>query len=216
MTYSDFLRLFHTRGKNLMWLVGAGACASSGIPTATHMIWNFKRQIYCSNLHVPIQAVSDLGNPVIQEMIQTHLNSVTGHPRADEFREYAHYFEFTHPSAQDRRRYIEAMIADKRPSYGHLALVTLMAIQKCEIVWTTNFDKLVENAAAKIFNTVDKLIVATPDNANIAVDAIQTGRRPLLGKLHGDFFSEHLKNTSSELKAQDQELRASLLQATAA
>lgn len=32
------------RGGLLMWLLGAGASASAGVPTAWDMIWEFKQQ----------------------------------------------------------------------------------------------------------------------------------------------------------------------------
>src|SRR5262249_11790174 len=37
------------------------------------------------------------------------------------------------------------------------------------------------------------------------------GRAPLYGKLHGDYHSEHLKNTSQELRAQDTAMRRNLV-----
>jgi hypothetical protein len=40
----DFARRFSMRGGLLMWLLGAGASASAGVPTARDMIWEFKQQ----------------------------------------------------------------------------------------------------------------------------------------------------------------------------
>ena len=42
----DFARRFSMRAGSLMWLLGAGASASAGIPTAWDMIWKFKQQLY--------------------------------------------------------------------------------------------------------------------------------------------------------------------------
>lgn len=41
----DFARRFSLRAKNLMWLLGAGASAGAGIPTAGDMVWEFKQQL---------------------------------------------------------------------------------------------------------------------------------------------------------------------------
>jgi NAD-dependent SIR2 family protein deacetylase len=41
----DFARRFSLRAPNLMWLLGAGASASAGVPTASDMIWDFKQQL---------------------------------------------------------------------------------------------------------------------------------------------------------------------------
>ncbi len=43
----DFARRFSLRSPNLMWLLGAGASASAGIPTAGDMVWEFKTNSIC-------------------------------------------------------------------------------------------------------------------------------------------------------------------------
>ena len=44
----DFARRFSMRAGGLMWLLGAGASAAAGIPTAWDMIWEFKQQLFVS------------------------------------------------------------------------------------------------------------------------------------------------------------------------
>ena len=44
--YGSFRNAFPLRAPRLMWLLGAGASAAAGIPTAGDMIWDFKRRIY--------------------------------------------------------------------------------------------------------------------------------------------------------------------------
>jgi NAD-dependent SIR2 family protein deacetylase len=36
----DFARRFKMRAGNLMWLLGAGASAAAGVPTASDMVWD--------------------------------------------------------------------------------------------------------------------------------------------------------------------------------
>ena len=48
MDLPEFLRAYPLRSPNIMWFLGAGASASSGIKTAYHMIWDFKARMYCS------------------------------------------------------------------------------------------------------------------------------------------------------------------------
>ena len=59
----DFARRFAMRASNLMWLLGAGASASGGIPTAMDMIWEFKQKRYVSQRRVSSASVEDLSNP---------------------------------------------------------------------------------------------------------------------------------------------------------
>ena len=67
----DFARRFSLRAGNLMWLLGAGASAAAGIPTAGDMVWEFKQQLFISQRRVSPQAVGDLSSPVIRAQLQS-------------------------------------------------------------------------------------------------------------------------------------------------
>jgi NAD-dependent SIR2 family protein deacetylase len=196
-----------------MWFLGAGASATSGIPTAWDMIWDFKRTLYCTEQKVSVRACPDLHDSALQKRIQQFCDVLGTFPSLGSEQEYAEYFQAVHPSESDRRRYIETMIQRGRPTYGHLALATLMLRNRVRVVWTTNFDRNIEDAAAKLFQTTSKLGVATLDSPQIASDSFQEGRWPLLTKLHGDFSSRKLKNTTHELITQDERLRSVLCDA---
>ena len=47
---------------------------------------------------------------------------------------------------------MDAKIAGAKPSYGHFAFATLMRGQLTRLVWTTNFDPLVADACAKVYD----------------------------------------------------------------
>jgi NAD-dependent SIR2 family protein deacetylase len=89
----DFARRFTMRAANLMWLLGAGASASAGIPTAGDMVWEFKQQLYVSQRRVSLKAVSDLSNPAIRELLQSYIDASGNFPAADTPDEYAALFE---------------------------------------------------------------------------------------------------------------------------
>jgi NAD-dependent SIR2 family protein deacetylase len=213
MNLSDFLRQYEIRSPNIMWFLGAGASAAAGIPTAFNMIWDFKRTLYCSAQRVPVSSCSDLGNPSLRAKLQQHFNTAGGFPPENSDEEYSHYFKTTYPDEQDRRRYIDRLVSNAAPSYGHLALAALMKLDRARLVWTTNFDRMVEDAAVEVLGGSSKLVIATLDSANLAMEAINEGRWPLLAKLHGDFQSRQLKNTSEELQTQDARMRHALVEA---
>jgi hypothetical protein len=119
MNVSEFLRLYPMRSPNLMWLLGAGASAAAGISTAYHMIWEFKRAIYCSTQRVPLSACSDLSNSIVRTKIQQHFDSLSGAPKEDAAEEYSFYFDLAYSSEADRRKYIDQSVAKAKPSYGH-------------------------------------------------------------------------------------------------
>ena len=203
----DFVRRFSLRSQNLMWLLGAGTSASAGVPTAIDMVWEFKQLLFASQRKVPRQVMADLSNPAVRAKLQAHIDSLCRLPPAGASDEYASLFEELHPSEADRRVYLDSKIAGAKPSYGHLALATLMRAERTRLIWTTNFDMLVADACAKIFDTTGSLTTGDLDTPDLAAQAIGEERWPVEVKLHGDFRSRRLKNTPDELRQQDGRLR---------
>ena len=131
-----------------MWLLGAGASASSGIPTSADMVLEFKQKLYVSHKRVPSQTVADLLCPVIRARLQDHIDSLEDLPRMGATDEYAALFEKVYPSEIDRRDYIQEKVKGAKPAYGYQALATLMRSNQVPLVWTTNFDTLTADACA--------------------------------------------------------------------
>ncbi len=87
-----------------------------------------------------------------------------------------------------------------------------MAASRLQVVFTTNFDDLVEAGAHSLFELAAisprlSLVVAGLGEPDIASRALQKGSFPLIAKLHGDFRSVRLKNSVDELASQDAEMR---------
>lgn len=193
-----------------MWLLGAGASRAAGIKTAGDMLWEFKQKLYCSEKKQPLTSIADLGDPIIRAKLQIHFDEQRIHPALNSPEEYSHYFERTYPSGMDRRAYIESQILIGQPSFGHHALAILLKQGFSRLVWTTNFDRCVEDAAFTALGGSGKLVVAGLGEPEILSQAISQQRWPIYAKLHGDFQSEDLKNTSKELSTQDDQMRAAL------
>ena len=183
----DFTRRIAMRGQNLMWFLGAGASAAAGVPTAFDMIWEFKQLLFATQRRIPLSEVSDLLNPVVLEKLQAHIDSLKEIPAQGDTDEYAALFEKVYPSESDRRAYLEEKLAAAKPSYGHMALATLLKAGRARIVWTTNFDPLVADACAKVYGGTGHLTTADLESPDRALQAIQEERWPVECKLHGDF-----------------------------
>jgi hypothetical protein len=207
----DFARRFSMRSGNLMWMLGAGASAAAGIPTAWDMIWEFKQRLYVSQRKVSPRSVADLGNPAVRAQLQSYFDASGTLPVAGAPEEYAALFEAAWPNEGDRRTYIEGKISGAKPSYGHFALATLMRAGLTKQVWTTNFDTLVADACAKVYDSTGALTSVALDAPALAIEAIGMQRWPIEIKLHGDFRSRRLKNTGDELRQQDANLRQLLV-----
>ena len=194
-----------------MWFLGAGASASAGLPTAMDMIWEFKQALFISQNRGSSQASVDLSQPAVRNRIDAYIKSLSGMPPLGAPNEYASLFEAAYPAESDRRTVIEGKLAGAKPSYGHMALATLMRHELIRMVWTTNFDALVADACAKVFDTTSALTTIDLDSANQAQQALADERWPMEIKLHGDFRSRRLKNTNDELRQQDAHLRRVLV-----
>ncbi len=208
-----FLRLFQLRAAQIMWFLGAGASRAAGIKTAGDMIWDFKQRLYRSQKKLPPSAITDIGEPAVQRKLQAHFDAIGGFPPASSETEYSAYFEATYHSARDRRAYLDELIARGKPSFGHHALAMLMAEDLCRAIWSTNFDRTVEDAAAERFGGTGRLVVADLKEPEKVRHAFDESRWPVYGKLHGDYHSDALKNTDTELQQQDAEMRRNLIDA---
>ncbi len=144
--------------------------------------------------------------------MQAHIDSSENLPPPGSPDEYATLFEAVYPAEADRRAYLDAKMTGAKPSYGHLALATLMRAQLTRLVWTTNFDSLVADACAKVYQTTGTLTTVALDAPDQALQLINEGRWPIEVKLHGDFHSRRLKNTGDELRHQDVRLRQVLVE----
>jgi hypothetical protein len=194
----DFARRFSLRAPKLMWFLGAGASAAAGIPTAGDMIWEFKQRLYVTQRNASQSTVADLSNPLVRSMLQGHIDASGRFPAPNAPDEYAALFEAVWSAERDRQTYLDSKIKGAKPSYGHIALATLLQADKGRIVWTTNFDPLVADACAKIYGSTGQLTTATPDASYLAIDALHAERWPIETKLHGDFRSRRLRNTFGE------------------
>lgn len=199
------------RASGVMWLLGAGASAAAGIPTASDMIWEFKQQLYVSQRRVSPKSVADLANPAVRRALQSFIDGLDRFPQSGAPDEYAELFEGTYPSEHDRRTYIAAKLTGAKPSYGHIALATLMKADRARVVWTTNFDPLVADACAKVYDGTGHLTTVALDAPVLAREVLNGERWPAEIKLHGDFRSRRLKNTNDELRQQDANLRELLV-----
>lgn len=213
MPADDFVRRYAMRPGQLMWFLGAGASAAAGIPTATDMIWEFKQRLYATQKRVPLKSIENLSSPAIRSRLQSFVDSAGSFPGDGSPLEYASLFEAVYPSEVDRQTYIRAKSTGAKPSYGHLALATLMKAGITNVVWTTNFDSLNADACAKAYDSTGALTVADLGDPERALQSFSARHFPLEVKLHGDFRSRRLKNTTDELREQDQRLRQILIDA---
>lgn len=210
MKLSEFIPLFPLRASNISWLFGAGASVSAGLPTAYDLIWDFKRRIYCAEQGYELRLYDNLSDSGLRYQIQSYFDGKGNCPPENSTEEYSFYFSMVYTTAKSRREYLDSLLSGIKLSYGHKVIGTLMKLGHMPLVFTTNFDKAFENAAVEKYKNTDDWFCADLDNAQTGLSQFQSGKSPLIVKLHGDYFSEKLKNTTPELKTQDEKLRGIL------
>jgi hypothetical protein len=199
-------------GSGLHWLAGAGVSFSAGVPTAMDLTYGFKRTLYAQAVGIDVDDL-DPTDPDVQLRFDAHF-ATEGLAGPGDPDEYAVFFERLHPSPVERQRAIARVLdqAAPAPNLGHVVLALLWRRQLARVVWTTNFDDVLEQAATLVsgaprwLRRVDR---TEPAAVGVVFDE-STG--PVLVKLHGDFHSSRLSNTIAELAA-DSELRVGLAEA---
>ena len=211
LTGPQFASTFCLRPEQFAWLLGAGASAAAGIPTGYSMILDFKKRLFCQLSKISLREV-DANDPLWQQRIDLFFSTRSELPAPDDPTEYARAFEAVYPTAEDRRIYIEKAVTMGTPSFAHRVLATLLTTRRIPCVFTTNFDQLVETATTLTDQLVPaseraSMTTAAIDNAERAERCLRESRWPFLAKLHGDFQSVELKNTTDELREQDVRMR---------
>lgn len=218
ITARAFATAFALRPNLVSWFLGAGASAASGIPTGYSMIRDFKTRIFCSHNDISRREI-DAGDQVWIDRMDDFFRRTSVLPPDGDPNEYAAAFEMVYPQERHRRQYIEDAVRKGTPSYGHKVLGALMAARKVDCVFTTNFDPLIEDtvlAANALLQVADQTrpTVAAIDSGERAMRCLKESGWPLVAKLHGDYQSDRIKNTGSELEKQDETMRHVLVEAS--
>lgn len=217
MTSREFATAFALRPNLVGWFLGAGASAASGIPTGYAMIRDFKAEIFARKQNLSKREI-DSGDQVWIDRMDEFFRRTSLLPPDGDPNEYAAAFEMVYPNERHRRQYIDDKVSLGTPCYGHKVLGALMAAGKVDCVFTTNFDPLVEEAAAAANQLLQpaeqhKPTIAAIDSGQRAMRCLNESDWPLVAKLHGDYQSIAMKNTWAELEKQDGAMEHVLVEA---
>ncbi len=186
--------LQHGKGAYAL-LLGSGVSRSSGIPTGWEIVLNLVRQLAASSGehwepgHEVAWYVDTFG---AEPAYDTLLDQVTGF-KVERSQLLAGYIE---PTAEDLTD------GKKVPKEAHHAIARLVSAGYIRIIITTNFDQLLEEALRAV-NIVPRVIAT----AEAVEQALPLVHQPCtIIKVHGDYTSGELKNTTEELAAYDERL----------
>ncbi len=180
----------------LSLFLGAGASIQSGVPSASDMVWEFKRKLYCTANKISEEYYKDLQSEATRNALQNYFDGLYGFPLYGDVHEYSFYFEKCYPTVESRRDYIYKRTSQKKPSIGYLCLGSLINQKILNTVLTTNFDPLIEFGIKSINPLQQVATISSSVNPQInIVDNI-----PQIIKMHGDYLYDKIQNTKDELK----------------
>ena len=177
------------------FLIGAGASITSGIQSAADCIWEWKKDIYCSNNDNASKVIQNYKTETVQKIIQEWLDKQGTYPPKGDDDEYSFYAEKAYPIEGDRVKYFTGLSKDKAPYVGYKLLCLLNKFGIVKSVWSTNFDGLVPRAAQQLNITPIEINLDKEDR----IYRNECDSELLYIALHGDYKFSKLKNTSKEL-----------------
>jgi hypothetical protein len=200
LPFDLFLRTIkHNHNSIHTILLGAGASIDSKAPSAEDLILKWKKDIYISK-----NITSGISNVIISiDVINDWLKKQGGYPPIGDPSEYTFYAENAYVDSDTRRRDFEDMLHNLIPSPGYHYLSLLIRSGLIKIVFTTNFDDLVNKAAIingitpKSIDIDTKIFASQPISQDMFLSIA----------LHGDYKYSKMMNTEKELDNQVDEFR---------
>ena len=195
MSSEHLINLVVTRNGNVpnfALLLGSGASVTSGVKTAEEMVFDWRQ--------------------LLHRQSNTRDSYSDWMRRQDWFAnedEYSLLFEEVYDQPAQRRVFVEECVKHAHAGLGYVYLTDLLANRFFDVVFTTNFDDLL-NEACYLYSDSLRPIVAAHDSA---IQSIRiSSERPKIIKLHGDFLYDDIKNTLSEIETLEANTKRKLSQ----
>lgn len=167
--------------------LGAGASVSSGVKSASEMISDWQKKLFVSTKS--------------EIKFEDWLIKQEWHGADDQ---YSRLFEKVYDQPAQRRAYIETATKNSKPNWGYAYLSSLIENNLFNVIFTTNFDDLINEACYRFTDELRPMVCAH-DSSVSSVRLMSD--RPKVIKLHGDFLFDSIKNTSSELQSLEANMR---------
>jgi SIR2-like domain len=186
--------VYHGKGAYAL-LLGSGVSKSANIPTGWEIVLDLIRQLAAARedqcergQEVDWYSRTFNASPTYDAL----LNQVTSF-KAERAQVLSNYIEPTDQEVRD---------GAKVPQIAHRAIARLVRDGYIRVIVTTNFDQLLEQALREV--NVTPRVITTPEAVEQALPLVH--QECTIIKVHGDYTSGELKNTSEELAEYDERL----------
>jgi hypothetical protein len=221
VTLEEFATTWAVQRPRFAWLLGAGTSASAGVPLASSVRDRLLFDRYAA-VHQLVRQDLDETDPAMVERVHTFFDDANGMPPMGSAGDYSAAFELCLPEPSARKALLQQLIEGAKPGFAQRVFGGLVVSGACDLVITTNFDRLVEKSVAEAQRAGTdlkqdlgrELNVAGLDSTARATAALQNHQWPLVLNLHGDFREKRLMNTDDELRTQEGALRRFVVDAS--
>lgn len=186
---------------DISFLLGAGCSIASGCMGADTLVYEFKKRIYCNDTKKELSKFDYLSDDLkllLNEYFKNvHVNN-----------EYSYYFEKCFPTKNVRMQFIKNQFYTKPISLGYKCFAKILLNKHTKIVYTTNFDNLIERSIKALNPDYD---VCKCNDKYIPL----TSNELVITELHGDYNYSLPKNTSEELLELSENTKNAILSCSA-
>lgn len=186
---------------NVSFLLGAGCSISSGCMAAKTLVYEFKKRIYCNDKRIELSKFDYLSDDLKNVLDDYFKNIIVDN-------EYSYYFEKCFPTKYSRMQFIKDQFLNKPISIGYKCFAKILLSKHTKIVYTTNFDNLIERSI-KALNPDYDVCKCTDKYVPLTTNEL------VITELHGDYNYSLPKNTSEELITLSENTKNSILSCNA-
>ncbi len=165
--------------RRFCFVLGAGASKSSGIKSGQDLVNIWEEDLLERNREAHLEWKKRLG-----------IND------NNKYEFYSQYYERRFKKAIDGYNYLEKLMESAKPSIGYVMLSYILTHTRHNVVITTNFDRLLEDAV----NYYEDIIPMVIGHESLAHYITKQINRPTIIKIHRDLLLDP-KNRASELNA---------------
>lgn len=158
-----------SRQRKFCFVLGAGASKTSGIKTGQDLVNIWEKELLEGNRESYLKWKEKLG---INE--------------DNKYEFYSEYYEYRFKCVDDGYNYLEKLMESAKPSIGYVILAYILTHTNHNVVITTNFDHLMEDAINYYEHTIP-LVIGHESLANYIIKHIN---RPMVIKIHRDLLLE--------------------------
>ena len=119
----------------MSFFLGSGTSVQAGIPSGAALVWEFKKEIYCTETETSHEKFRDLQSESNRKLLQDFFDAEGNNPKLYDPSEYSHYFEKCHSSSTLREQFIIKLVKNINPSLGHICLGDLIITGKIKNIW---------------------------------------------------------------------------------